>query len=98
MTRHPVCAWQEKERAAQEIIARSRHFVLGKYAYERGQYQRAVEALEEALEKEGPFTQLGGDIQLWLALAYNVRRDCKPSGHRRGTWSIVHFPRSCLDP
>jgi tetratricopeptide (TPR) repeat protein len=48
--------------------------MIGKYAYERGQYQRAVEALEEALDREGPFTQLGGDIQLWLALAYNVRK------------------------
>ena len=64
---------QEKERAAREEKARSRHFVIGKYAYERGRYQQAVEALETALDREGPFTQLGGDIQLWLALAYNVR-------------------------
>ncbi len=98
MTRRPVCALQDKERAAQEIIARSRHFVLGKYAYERGQYQRAVEALEEALEKEGPFTQLGGDIQLWLALAYNVRRSRKHDGHRPGALYIVHFQRGCLWP
>ena len=81
---------QEKERAAQELKARSRHFILGKYAYERGQYQKAVEALEEALDREGPFTQLGGDIQLWLALAYNVRQICKPFVHRPGTVNITN--------
>lgn len=82
-TQHPaarttaVCAAQEKERAAREEKARSRYFVIGKYAYERGQYQKAVEALETALDREGPFSQLGGDIQLWLALAYNVRVPAK---------------------
>ena len=68
--------------------------MLGKYAYERGQYQKAVEALEEALDREGPFTQLGGDIQLWLALAYNVRRSRKPI-RTGGTGVSVHSPEAC---
>ena len=29
-------------------------------------------ALEAALDKEGTFSQLGGEIQMWLALAYQV--------------------------
>lgn len=64
---------QEKERAKQAELERSREFSIGKYAYERGRYQDAVLALEVALNKEGPFSQLGGDIQMWLALAYQVR-------------------------
>ena len=63
---------QEKARAKAAELERSREFSVGKYAYERGRYQDAVVALEEALNKEGPFSQLGGDIQMWLALAYQV--------------------------
>lgn len=40
---------------------------------EKGQYPASVALLEKALREEGPFSQLGGEIQMWLALAYQVR-------------------------
>lgn len=43
-----------------------------KKAYASGLYPQAVELFESALNEEGPFTQLGGEIQLWLAEAYNA--------------------------
>eukprot|EP00884_Botryococcus_braunii_P009122 jgi/Botrbrau1/18210/Bobra.53_1s0069.1 len=61
---------REAERLAKE--ARSVDFNRGKYFYERGQYPEAVAALTKALDNEGPFSQLGGEIQLWLALAYQA--------------------------
>ena len=41
-------------------------------ADERGQYPASARLLEQAQNEEGPFSQLGGEIQLWLALAYQV--------------------------
>ena len=67
-----IAVSQEKERAKQAELERSREFSVGKYCYERGRYEDSVAALEAALAKEGPFSQLGGDIQMWLALAYQV--------------------------
>jgi hypothetical protein len=46
--------------------------VAGKRAYEKGQYQDSVRLFEKALNEEGWMSRLGGDIQLWLALAYQV--------------------------
>lgn len=47
--------------------------VTGKRAYEKGRYQDSVRLFEKALNEEGWMSRLGGDIQLWLALAYQVR-------------------------
>ena len=44
----------------------------GKSAYSKGQYMASMVLFQEALEKEGEFSALGGEIQLWLALAYQV--------------------------
>lgn len=55
----------EREREARAI-----KFSRGKEAYARGQYDASVVLFESALNEEGPFSQLGGDIQMWLALAY----------------------------
>lgn len=54
-------------------------FKQGKLAYARGQYPASVVLLEIALDEEGPFSQLGGEVQLWLALAYQAcgrEEDC----------------------
>jgi len=54
-------------------------FKQGKLAYARGQYTASVVLLEIALDQEGPFSQLGGEVQLWLALAYQAcgrEEDC----------------------
>jgi hypothetical protein len=56
----------------QERAARYREFTLGKLAYEKGEYPRAVQFLTQALDREGPFSPTGGEIQLWLALGYQV--------------------------
>jgi tetratricopeptide (TPR) repeat protein len=69
-----VCISPLQEREAERLAkeARSIDFNRGKYLYERGQYQEAVAALTKALDAEGPFSQLGGEVQLWLALSYQV--------------------------
>jgi len=67
------------EELKREREARAVKFVRGKAAYERGQYSSSVTLLEAALNEEGPFTQLGGEIQMWLALAYQAcgrEEDC----------------------
>ncbi|KAH7616052.1 hypothetical protein Ndes2526B_g09365 [Nannochloris sp. 'desiccata'] len=60
------------EELRKEKEARAVKFSQGKIAYERGQYDTAAKLFETALNEEGPFTQLGGEIQMWLALAYQA--------------------------
>lgn len=48
-------------------------FSQGKKAYSIGQYMASMLLFKEALQKEGEYSALGGEIQLWLALAYQVR-------------------------
>jgi hypothetical protein len=42
-------------------------------AYERGEYPQSVALLEQALKDVGEYSIVGGEVQLWLALAYQVR-------------------------
>ncbi|KAG9446502.1 hypothetical protein H6P81_012630 [Aristolochia fimbriata] len=54
-------------------------FDLGQKAYGRGMYGRAIEFLEAALTIIPGPTLLGGEIQIWLAMAYeanNRHSDC----------------------
>lgn len=70
---------ERAEELRRERAARARKFELGKQAYARGQYPTSTQLLERALDDEGPFSQLGGEIQLWLALAYQAcgrEQDC----------------------
>ncbi|EIE18979.1 hypothetical protein COCSUDRAFT_68115 [Coccomyxa subellipsoidea C-169] len=65
--------------AAAEKAARQREFTMGKLAYGKGQYNASVQLFTQALDKEGPFSPLGGEVQLWLALAYQAvgrEQDC----------------------
>lgn len=51
----------------------AKYFEFGKLAYERGQYPEAVQCLERAVEDVGGRQSVvGGEVQLWLALAYQV--------------------------
>lgn len=63
---------QRAEELRREREARSLLFNQGKEAYARGAYPNSALLLERALDEEGPFTPLGGEVQLWLALAYQV--------------------------
>lgn len=63
---------QQAAAAAAEKAAKQREFTLGKLAYGKGQYNTSVQLFTQALDREGPFSPLGGEIQLWLALAYQV--------------------------
>jgi len=70
---------ERAEELRREKEARAVKFAQGKAAYARGQYPASVVLLEQALNEEGPFTQLGGEIQMWLALAYQAcgrEQDC----------------------
>ncbi|XP_058195162.1 uncharacterized protein LOC131311655 [Rhododendron vialii] len=67
-----------KEQAEQRKMAQLM-FQLGQKAYEKGTYGRAIEFLEGALTIIDRPTLFGGEIQIWLAMAYeanNRHRDC----------------------
>ncbi|KAG8057779.1 hypothetical protein GUJ93_ZPchr0002g25381 [Zizania palustris] len=67
-----------KEQAERRATAKQM-FDLGQRAYGRGMYGRSVEFLEGALTSIRPSSLLGGEIQIWLAMAYEANRrhkDC----------------------
>ena len=61
---------ERAEEIEAEKDARNELFVRGKYLYERGRYKESLQALEQALVREGALSPLGGEIQMWLALGY----------------------------
>ncbi|KAI4368476.1 hypothetical protein MLD38_017031 [Melastoma candidum] len=74
---------KELEKVAQEQAERRATaqlmFELGQKAYGRGTYGRAIEFLEAALTIIPRPTLFGGEIQIWLAMAYeanNRHTDC----------------------
>ncbi|XP_020260297.1 uncharacterized protein LOC109836728 [Asparagus officinalis] len=74
---------RELEKVAKEQAERRETaklmFELGQKAYEKGTYARAIEFLEAALTIIPRPTLFGGEIQIWLAMAYeanNRHRDC----------------------
>lgn len=44
----------------------------GKVAFENGKYRQAVEELQKACALLGRNTRLGGEVQIWLATAYEA--------------------------
>ncbi|XP_062199468.1 uncharacterized protein LOC133901935 isoform X2 [Phragmites australis] len=67
-----------KEQAERRATAKQM-FELGQKAYGRGLYGRSIEFLEAALTIIRPSSLLGGEIQIWLAMAYEANRrhkDC----------------------
>lgn len=67
-----------KEQAERRATAKLM-FELGQKAYGRGMYGRAIEFLEAALTIIPRPTLFGGEIQIWLAMAYeanNRHADC----------------------
>ena len=64
---------QQAELQRKEQAAKNKQFSLGKLAYGRGLYPESAALFETALNHEGPFSRLGGEIQLWQALAYQVQ-------------------------
>ncbi|XP_048531626.1 eukaryotic translation initiation factor 5B [Triticum urartu] len=54
-------------------------FDLGQRAYGKGMYGRSIEFLEAALTIIRPSSLLGGEIQIWLAMAYDANRRHKES-------------------
>ena len=68
----PCPALQRAEELRQEREQRAVKFGQGKAAYARGWYAASVALFEQALNEEGSLSQLGGEVQLWLALAYQA--------------------------
>ncbi|XP_072999169.1 uncharacterized protein [Typha latifolia] len=67
-----------KEQAERRATAKLM-FELGQKAYGKGMYARSIEFLEASLTIIPRPTLLGGEIQIWLAMAYeanNRHRDC----------------------
>ncbi|XP_059657857.1 uncharacterized protein LOC132304273 [Cornus florida] len=74
---------KELEKVAKEQVERRKTaqlmFDLGQRAYGKGMYGRAIEFLEGALTIIPRPTLFGGEIQIWLAMAYeanNRHADC----------------------
>ncbi|KAD2803970.1 hypothetical protein R6Q59_031818 [Mikania micrantha] len=74
---------RELEKVAKEQAERRKMaqlmFDLGQKAYEKGMYGRSIEFLEGALTIIPRPTLFGGEIQIWLAMAYeanNRHKDC----------------------
>lgn len=74
---------KELEKVAKEQVERRKTaelmFDLGQRAYGKGMYGRAIEFLEGALTIIPGPTLFGGEIQIWLAMAYeanNRHKDC----------------------
>lgn len=74
---------KELEKVAREQAERRQTaqlmFQLGQKAYEKGMYGRAIEFLEGALTIIPRSTLFGGEIQIWLAMAYEAKNrhaDC----------------------
>ncbi|KAK7386758.1 hypothetical protein VNO78_27094 [Psophocarpus tetragonolobus] len=69
-----VAKEQAERRATAQLM-----FDLGQKAYGKGSYARAIEFLEAALTIIPRPTLFGGEIQIWLAMAYeahNRHKDC----------------------
>lgn len=69
-----VAKEQAERRATAQLM-----FDLGQKAYGKGSYGRAIEFLEAALTIIPGPTLFGGEIQIWLAMAYeahNRHKDC----------------------
>jgi tetratricopeptide (TPR) repeat protein len=47
-------------------------FQAGIYSFERGNYQSAIAQFQQALSVVNEKTQIGGEIQIWLANAYDA--------------------------
>lgn len=47
-------------------------YELGKEAFERGMYRESVQALEKANALLAPNTRFAGEVQIWLATAYEA--------------------------
>jgi tetratricopeptide (TPR) repeat protein len=47
-------------------------YLQGQAAFERGEYQQAVQCLEAALTQVEPRSAIGGEIQMWLVTAYEA--------------------------
>jgi tetratricopeptide (TPR) repeat protein len=44
----------------------------GQSSFERGDYRQAVQSLEQSLAALDPGSKLGGEIQIWLVMAYEA--------------------------
>ncbi|MGB3402318.1 MAG: hypothetical protein WBA77_06470 [Microcoleaceae cyanobacterium] len=47
-------------------------FVAGKVAFERGRYRQSLQCLEAAYQQVEKNSLLGGEVQVWLATAYQA--------------------------
>lgn len=88
----------EEERIRKE--QNNKRFTQGKSAYSTGQYAASEVLFKEALESEGDLSPLGGEIQLWLALSYQVGLSCQIQGFEAqptSAWSLVAcvVPQAC---
>jgi tetratricopeptide (TPR) repeat protein len=44
----------------------------GQLSFERGDYRQSVQCLEQSLARLDPSSKLGGEVQIWLVMAYEA--------------------------
>ena len=92
---------QKVDELARKRRASSERLSEGIFLYERGRYQEAVLVFQEAVEEAGEATPLGGEVSLWLALAYDAsgqREDCLDLyRHLEGTHSVKEIRKQAGD-
>ena len=74
VTQH-TSSLQRAQELQREADASNQLFVAGRKCYEKGLYTDSVALFQQALSDQhgGRDSRLGGDIQLWLGLAYQVQ-------------------------
>jgi len=85
---------QQAAEAKRERELKSIKFTQGKRAYSTGQYDASMVLFQDALEQEGDLSPLGGEIQLWLALAYQVPLHASSAAACLGGW-CANASRCC---
>lgn len=55
-----------------DLTAIQANYQAGQAAFERGEYRKSVNYLEQAIAAANPNSGLGGEVQLWLVTAYQA--------------------------
>ena len=82
----------KRQRSKKGEIHGAETFGEGSCCMKRAITPQATALFTRALDSEGPFSSLGGEIQLWLALAYQVCIDNRVTLHGYSPTSVRIIP------
>jgi tetratricopeptide (TPR) repeat protein len=58
--------------SAESLDLAQTEYAQGKVAFERGDYQQSIEFLQRSIAALDPRSRLGGEVQVWLVMAYEA--------------------------